>query len=129
MAVSTPQLRLNRRAGKNTSPCKILNIQNKFDVEELKKVRQRPPWPEMANFPSEKEYLSAVVKLKNRKAGGESGILPEMVKMACSEDEHVSKLLELVLDVWRKCKVSSEWCDAIFLPIPKMGDLSIKCNN
>ena len=34
---------------------KILNIQNDFDVEELKKVRQRPPRPEMAEVPSEED--------------------------------------------------------------------------
>ena len=48
--------------------------------------------------------------------------------MACSEHELVSRLLELVLDVWRKCEVPSEWRDAILVPIPKKGDLS-KCNN
>ena len=48
-----------------------------------------------------------MVELKNGKAGGESGILPEMVKMACSEDEFVNRLLELVQDVWRKCNLPS----------------------
>ena len=55
---------------------KILNIQSDFDVEELKKVRQRPPRPEMAEVPSEEELLSAVGKMRNGKAGGKSGILP-----------------------------------------------------
>ena len=60
---------------------KIVNIQSEFDVEELRKMRQRPPRPEMADLPSEEELLSAVVKLKIGNAGGESGMsmVPEMV--------------------------------------------------
>ena len=56
-------------------------------MEELRKVRQRSPRPEMAHLPSEKALLSAVEKLRNGKAGSKSGILPENVKTACSEDE------------------------------------------
>ena len=64
---------------------KILNIQSQFDAEELGKVRQRPPRPELADLPSEEEeVMRATLKLKNRKASGKSGILPEMVKTACS---------------------------------------------
>ena len=38
----------------------------------------------------EEELWHAVGKMKNGKAGGESGILPEMVKAACCEpDFHV----------------------------------------
>ena len=95
---------------------KILNTQSEFDVGGAEEGE------------AEEEFLSAVMKLKNRKAGGESGILPKMVKTACSKDEFVSRLLELVQDVWGKCKVPSEWCDAILVPIPKKGDLS-KCDN
>ena len=87
---------------------KIFNIQSEFDVEELRKVRQRSPRPEMAELPSEEELQNAVLKLKNGKAGGESGILPEMVKMASSEDVFVSRLLELVQDVCMKCNVPGE---------------------
>ena len=78
-------------------------------MEELRKVRQTPPRPEMADLLLEEELMSAVIKLKKWevKAGGESGILPEMVKTACSEDEFVSRLLELVQNVWRECKVPS----------------------
>ena len=52
----------------------------------------------------------------------------KMVKMACSEGEFVSRLLELVQDVWRKCKVPREWREAIFVAIHKKCDLS-KCDN
>ena len=79
---------------------KILNIQSDFDMEELSRVRQRPTRNEMTEVPSEEEVMNAVGKLRNGKAGGESGILPEMVKAACCEEEFVNKLLDLVKDVW-----------------------------
>ena len=75
---------------------KLLNVQSSFDVEELRNMRQRPPRPELAEVPSVEELLGAMGKLRNRKAGGESGILPEKVKTACCEDEFVSKLMGLV---------------------------------
>ena len=80
---------------------KILNLQSEFSVEELDKVRQRPLKPAMAEIPSEEELQSALGKLKSGKAGGESGILPEMLKAVCWEEEFMKLLLELVKDVWR----------------------------
>ncbi len=67
-------------------------------------------------------------ELKNGKAGGESGILPEMLKAACESSEFFELLTELVEDVWRECKVPADWCDAVLIPIPKKGDLS-RCDN
>ena len=51
-----------------------------------------------------------------------------MVKAACSEDEFLSRFVELVHDVWRECSVPRDWCDAVLVPIPKKGDLS-NCDN
>ena len=36
--------------------------------------------------------------------------------------------MELVKDVWRKCKEPSDCCDAVLVPIPEKGDLSM-CDN
>ena len=72
---------------------KILNIQSEFSAEELERVRQRPVRQDMEELPSEEELLRAVGKLKNGKAGGESGILPEMVKAACCEPDFLDKWL------------------------------------
>ena len=44
---------------------KILNIQSEFDEEELERVRQRLPRPELADVPSEEEVGSTVEKLRN----------------------------------------------------------------
>ena len=67
-------------------------------------------------------------KLKNGKAGGELGILPEMVKAACCEPEFLDRLVRLVQDVWREGRVPGDWCDAILVPSPKKRDLS-SCDN
>ena len=107
---------------------KILNLQSEFSMEELSKVRQRPLRPAMAEPPSEEEVHSALGKMKSGKAGGETGILPEMLKAACCEEEFMEWLLELVKDVWRECQVPTDWCDAVIVPIPKKGDLK-QCDN
>ena len=82
----------------------------------------------MAELPSEEEVWDSVGKLKNGKAGGATGILPEMVKAASCEEVFMSALMELVHDVWRKCRVPGNWRDAILVPIPKKGDFS-SCDN
>ena len=48
-----------------------------------------------------KKCCLPVGKLKNGKAGGASGILPEMVKAASCEEAFMSALMELMHDVWR----------------------------
>lgn len=122
---STPELQ-QQRWRRHFS--KVLNLQGEFTVEELEKVRQRPMRPEMGDPPSEEELQSALGKLKCRKAGGETGILPEMLKVACCTEEFMKRLLDLVNDVWIECKVPADWCDAVLVPIPKKGDLSL-CDN
>ena len=74
--------------------------------------------PQLAELPSLEELVEAVGKLKNSKAGGNSGILPEMVKVACKDP-----------DIWTDCSVLSiqhgersvpkDWTDAVLVPIPK----------
>ena len=85
-----------------------MNLQSEFDVEELTKVRQRQVRTDMAEPPSKEELESALGKLKNGRAGGESGILPEILKAACEGKEVLELLLELAKDVWRERKVPSD---------------------
>jgi len=47
---------------------------------------------------------------------------------ACCEEAFRSVLMELVHDVWRKCRFPEDWRDALLAPIPKNGDLS-SCEN
>ena len=60
-------------------------------------------------------------QLKSHKAGGKNGILPDMIK-SCGP--HII----LFCTVWREEQVPSEWRDAVLVPIPKKGDLTL-CDN
>ena len=42
------------------------------------------------------DLLEAVNKLKNGKAGGKSGVLPEMLKATCGDNEFAEMLLKLL---------------------------------
>ena len=107
---------------------KVLNVQSLFTEDEVDRVRHRQVREEMAEPPNEEELLDAVMKLRNGKAAGESGILPEMVKAACCDGNFVEMLLELVTEVWTESGVPADWSDTVLIPIPKKGDLS-QCDN
>ena len=47
------------------------------------------------------------------------------IKAASCEEAFMSALMELVHDVWRKCRVPGNWRDAILVPIPKKSS----CDN
>ena len=73
-------------------------------MDKLERVTQRQLKPEMSELPTEEELSNAIEKAKNGRAGGESSILPEMVKAACIGNELSKRLLKLVnVDiVWEK---------------------------
>ena len=106
----------------------VLNIPSQFNEVELARIRQRPIKSQMADLPTMEELIKAVGKLKTGKAGGSSGILPEMVKAACSDSDFLELLLSLVHQAWKERQVPKEWTDAILVPIPKKGDIT-KCDN
>ena len=74
------------------------------------------------------DLCEAITRLKNGKAAGSAGILPEMIKVACEREEFLEVLLDVVHEVWKENKVPSDWTNAILIPIPKKGDLS-SCYN
>ena len=106
----------------------ILNVRSRFNQTELDKIKQRPLRTHLADLPSLDELETAVGKIKNGKAGGSSGILPEMVKIACLDTDLLERLLALTHTVWKEKSAPKEWTDAILIPIPKKGDLS-NCDN
>ena len=59
---------------------KVLNIESLFDPAVFCTLRTRPLCSELAELPTEDELARAIARLKNNKAPGESGILPEMVR-------------------------------------------------
>ena len=72
----------------------------------------------MAAKPTMEKLMAALVKLQNGKAGGSSRILPETLKAGCCTEDRILDPLAGPRD----------WSDAILIPIPKKGDLSI-CDN
>ena len=64
--------------------------------------------------------------MKSGKAGGKNGVLPEMIK--CCGANLLDHLVELFQCVWREGSVPQEWKDAVIVPIPKKGDLTL-CDN
>ncbi len=72
------------------------------------------------------ELITALSKLKNGKAGGKTGILPELV--SCGGACLMDRLLVLMQDVWREGEVVGDWKDAVVVPIPKKGNLQL-CDN
>lgn len=69
---------------------------------------------------------AALAKMKRNKAGGKTGILPELVLFggAILWD----RLLELMQVMWKKEEVVADWKNAVVVPIPKKGDLQ-RCDN
>ena len=61
-----------------------------------------------------------------RKAGGLSGILPEMI--LCGGPALHSRLLTLMEAVWREGEVFKDWKDVVIIPVPKKGNLQ-SCDN
>ena len=106
----------------------ILNVESHFNPTELGKVNQRPMRPQLAELPSIEDLQKAISKIKNGKAGGSLGTLPEMVKIACQDSDIIRRLLKLTHAVWKEKRVPKDWADAILIPIPKKGDLSV-CDN
>ena len=69
---------------------------------------------------------AALSKRKRGKAGGKTGILPELVLFGFAV--FWDRLLELMQDLWRKGDVIADWKNAEVIPIPKKGDL-LQCDN
>lgn len=75
---------------------------------------------ELADPPTEEEVVEAMGKLKERKAGGKNGILPEMVR-GCGRTM-IDYSLDVLRTVWMEQRVPQEWRHALLVPIPKKGD-------
>ncbi|XP_065886632.1 uncharacterized protein [Dysidea avara] len=93
----------------------VFNICSHFDPQELDLLEQRPVFEKIAAIPSNNDVTAALAKVRNRKAPGSSGILPEMVKMGMNNDEFCDLLTNLLRAVWKEEQVPQEWVDAILI--------------
>jgi len=60
------------------------------------------------------------------RAGGMNGLLPDVLK--CCGGPLLDYIFTLFLTAWKERCVSSEWSNALLVPVPKKGDLSY-CDN
>ena len=84
-------------------------------------MRQHEVASSLADLPDEEDVQLALSQVKNGKAAGSSGILPEMLKVGQESREFICMILTLVRAVWREKCVPQDWRDAILVPVPKKG--------
>ena len=58
--------------------------------------------------------MEAMSKLKRGKAGGRTGILPELLLCGCTELQ--DRFLLLMEDIWKGGEVVGDWKDAVIVP-------------
>ena len=104
----------------------VLNTRSNFEKSVIQSAEQHPVIEELAQPSVQDEVIEALGKVKGNKAGGKTGILPEMLK--CSDAMIRKYILNLFGTVWGE-RVPDEWRrDTLLVPIPKKEDLMI-CGN
>ncbi len=78
---------------------------SEYDPSVLEQVKQWEEDDTLAGIPSMVEVMKALTKLKNGKATGSSGILPEMLKVGRKHSGFVAMLRELLSMVWEERQV------------------------
>ena len=104
----------------------ILNVPSDFSPEVIEEMPSLPPHLELDDPPTMEELIAALNALKRGKAGGKTGLLPEMLLYGGAG--LYDRLLQVMQDVWRSGRVVDDWKNAVIVPIPKKGDLR-KCDN
>ena len=105
---------------------KLLNQCSEFEAQVIQQMPEIPAMLYLDEPPTEEELLDALSKMKRGKAGGKSGILPEL--MLYGGAILWDRLLELMQAMWRRGEVVPDWKNAEVVPIPKKGDLQ-RCDN
>ena len=104
----------------------ILNIPSSYTQEVIEDMPSLHPRLELDTLPTMRELEEALGKLKTGKAGGKSGIVPELLLHGGMELRE--RVLQVMQDMWGGGGVVSDWKDAVIVPIPKKGDL-MNCDN
>ena len=118
-----PESSLHRWHGHSET---VLDIRTNSAESVIQSAEQRPVREELAQPPVVDGVMEALDKLKGNKAGGKTGILPEMLK--CCGAVMMEYILDLFGIVWKEERFPAKWRDALLVPIPKIGDLTI-CGN
>ena len=78
---------------------RVLNITNQYRQEVLDDMPSLPPVLELDHPPTFEEMMGALSKLKRGKAGGRTGLLPELLLYGGTELQ--DRLLLLMEDIWK----------------------------
>ena len=105
---------------------KLLNVKSVFNVEVINAMAVLPLRLDLDYPPTMEELDVALSKLKKNKAGGLSGILPELVLFG--GPALWDRLLLLLRDIWGSGHVVDDWRNALIVPVPKKGNLQ-SCDN
>ena len=104
----------------------ILNIPSEYDSDVIDRMARDPPHLEFDDPPTLDELLKALSCLKRGKAGGKTGILPELLLFG--GEVLYDRLLKIMKSAWEAGSIPSDWKDAVVVPIPKKGNLR-DCDN
>ena len=106
---------------------RLYGLPPKYDATVIEAIPQRPVVQGYDTPPSDKEFLSAVSKLKE-KAPGESGIPAKVWKILSDEENTFNILKSIVLDFWHTELTPTEWEKGLLTILAKKGDLSLPGN-
>ena len=104
----------------------VLNVASQFSQECVDRMSLLEVRTDLDDPPGEEEFENALGKVKLKKAGGTSRIVPEMLVFGGPVLHRV--LLNLFRKVWGEGCVFDDWRDALVIPVPKRGNLNI-CDN
>ena len=105
---------------------RVLNIPSSFIPGVIEEQPTLSPDLELDGPPSMEEVWGALGKLKMGKAGGKTGILPELLR--AGGIELFERMHKVMVRVWEEGEAVSDWKDSEIVPIPKKGNLQL-CDN
>ena len=105
---------------------RVLNIPSSYSHNVIRELPTLPPDLEQDDPPSMEELVHAMNKMKRGKAGGRTGILPELLLTGGAE--LLERMHKVVESVWAEGEAVDDWKHAEIVPIPKKGDLLL-CDN
>ena len=104
----------------------VLNVMSVFSPVGIDRMPTLEARRDLDNPPTSDEFQRVLRKLQPRKVGGDSGVIPEMLVFSGPVLHTV--LLDLFQRVWKEGQVFAAWRDALVVPVPKKGDLTM-CDN
>ena len=104
----------------------VLTICSDYSHAVVEEFSALPVDPALDEPPSLDELLLALRRMKRGKAGGQTGILPEL--LIAGGEELITRMMKVMEVVWREGEVVEDRKHAEVVPNPNKGDLQL-CDN